>query len=383
MADFKTALDALAKGDLEIESLTIQLNKLLEQSPQYAGRMLTQLDEAYDQQKINAQQFAALKRQINQFRRAHAAETESGEAAGGDSTVFSQEDNVPPPAERAGESTQVLSEEDRAGTATGATDGTGTSGIDFDISMPSTDTSTPSVTSSTGPAGTEWGDPAQAATGPTGEMGVGSIIKQRFRLLEVLGIGGMGKVYKGIDLLKEEAKDKNPYCAIKLLNEDFKDHPESFIALQRESSRQQKLAHPNIATIYDFDRIGGPGTPVYITMEFMDGKPLNEFIKKDVRKKGGIPFEEANPFIKGMGAALIYAHERRIVHSDFKPGNAFLLKSGEVKVLDFGIARAVKNPITGEAEKTLFDPGKLGALTPAYASLEMLEGEDPDTRDDT
>jgi serine/threonine protein kinase len=384
VADFKTALDALAKGDLTLESLTKQLEMLLKQTPQFATRILDQLDEAYEQKKLDDQQYASLKRQVNQFRRIHAEQTESGEDGGGDSTVFAQEDNVPPPApaEEAGDATQVLEQEEST-IVTDTTGGSTTSDVDFDLSMPSADTSTPSVTSATGPAGTEWGDPAQAAAGPTGVMGPGSVIKQRFRLLEVLGVGGMGKVYKGIDLLKEEAKDKNPYCAIKLLNEDFKDHPESFISLQRESSRQQKLAHPNIATIYDFDRIGGPGTPVYITMEYMDGKPLNDFIKKDVRKKGGIPFEEAYPYIKGMGAALIYAHERRIVHSDFKPGNAFLLKSGEVKVLDFGIARAVKNPVTGEAEKTLFDPGKLGALTPAYASLEMLEGEEPDTRDDT
>ena len=287
MADFKTALDALAKGDLALESLTKQLDKLLEQSPQFANRILDHLDEAHDQKKLNDQQYASLKRQINQFRRIHAEQTESGEGGGGDSTVFAQEDNVPPPApaEAPGDSTQILSEEERPGSVTDTTDGSATSGVDLDLSTPSADTSTPSVTAATGPAGTEWGDPAQAATGPAGEMGPGSVIKQRFRLLSVLGIGGMGKVYKGIDLLKEEAKDKNPYCAIKLLNEDFKDHPESFISLQRESSRQQRLAHPNIATIYDFDRIGGPGTPVYITMEFMDGKPLNEFIKKDVRKK--------------------------------------------------------------------------------------------------
>ncbi|OGT31990.1 MAG: hypothetical protein A2W28_11775 [Gammaproteobacteria bacterium RBG_16_51_14] len=382
MADFKTALDALAKGDLKLESLSKQLTKLLEQSPQYATRMLDQVDEAYAQKKLNDHQYADLKRQINQFRRAHAAVTESGKGGAGDATVFAQEKNVPARAEEAGDSTQVLNEEELAGTPTSTTDGTSTSVVDFDLSTAAADTSTPSVTSATGPAGTEWGDPAQTATGLAGAMGPGSIIKHRFRLLEVLGVGGMGKVYKGIDLLKEEAKDKNPYCAIKLLNDDFKDHPESFIALQRESSRQQKLAHPNIATVYDFDRLGGPGTPVYITMEYMDGKPVNDYIKKEVRKSGGIPFAQAYPIIKGLGSALIYAHDRGIVHSDFKPGNAFLLKTGEVKVLDFGIARAVKNPVTGEAEKTLFDPGKLGALTPAYASLEMLEGEEPDTRDD-
>ena len=85
--------------------------------------------------------------------------------------------------------------------------------------------------------------------------------------------------------------------------------------------------------------------------------------------------------IDGLGKALIYAHEHSIVHSDFKPGNCFQTKEGVMKVLDFGIARAVKNPGQGEGEKTLFDPGKLGALTPAYASAEMLEGEEPDPRD--
>ncbi|MCG8378000.1 MAG: bifunctional serine/threonine-protein kinase/formylglycine-generating enzyme family protein, partial [Proteobacteria bacterium] len=208
-------------------------------------------------------------------------------------------------------------------------------------------------------------------------------IKQRFKLEKVLGIGGMGKVYKALDLLKAEAKDKKPHVAIKLLNEDFKDHPEAFISLQRESSRQQKLAHPNIATIYDFDRVGGPGTPVFITMELMEGMELKDYIKKKVRPAGGLPFDEAYDIIRQLGLGLIYAHERRLVHSDFKPGNAFLCNDGTVKTLDFGIARAVKIPVTGEAEKTLFDPGKLGALTPAYASLEMLEGDEPDTRDDT
>ena len=110
---------------------------------------------------------------------------------------------------------------------------------------------------------------------------------------------------------------------------------------------------------------------------------LKDYIKKNVKKQGGLPFDEAYKIIEQLGAGLIYAHNRRLVHSDFKPGNAFYCNDGTVKTLDFGIARAVKNPVTGEAEKTLFDPGQLGALTPAYASLEMLEGEEPDTRDDT
>lgn len=390
MADFKTALEALGEGKLDTNVLSKQIDKLLQSNPKFATKMLAQLDEVHGAGKIDDAAYAAVKGQINQFRRDNAAATEGGEA-GGDSTVFAQEDapaagddktvktSVPAAADAAGDSTQVMTEEEKAESAGQPTD---SSAVDFDIS------STASVanieaTGGTGPAGTAWEAPQAGGAAPGKELGAGDIIKQRFKLLSVLGIGGMGKVYKAIDLLKEEARDKKPHVAIKLLNEDFKDHPEAFISLQRESSRQQKLAHPNIATIYDFDRVGGPGTPVYITMELMEGMELKDYIKKKVKKQGGLPFDEAYDIIKQLGAGLTYAHDRRLVHSDFKPGNAFLCNDGTVKTLDFGIARAVKNPVTGEAEKTLFDPGQLGALTPAYASLEMLEGEEPDTRDDT
>ncbi|SFX70734.1 protein kinase domain-containing protein [Marinospirillum alkaliphilum] len=226
------------------------------------------------------------------------------------------------------------------------------------------------------------------------KLGPGSIIKDRFILDKVLGAGGMGKVFQARDLLKVEANDANPYVAMKVLTEDFKAHPQSFIALQREASRQQKLAHPNIATVYDFDRIGMTGTQVFITMELLVGKPLDTYIRKVVRPKGGLPFEEAFPIIQQLGAALSYAHQRGIVHSDFKPGNAFLCDDGTVKTLDFGIARAVnaggsdaekdKKDTAAKAEgsKDEFDAGSLGALTPAYASLEMLQGKDPSTQDD-
>ena len=391
MADFKTALEALAKGNVDVEVIAKQLTTLLNKTPQYANRMLSQLDEMYDQKAINDQDYAKLKSQINQYRRAHASKTETGSDVSGDATEFAKKDSVAATSSTVDEATQVI-DGGGADAATQVIEGgqSDTAGFDVtgksDMSAVDVDLSAigdPSITSATGPAETAWSDPSAQSPASESELGPGSIIKQRFKLISVLGIGGMGKVYKGLDLLKEEAKDKKPYCAIKLLNEDFKDHPEAFISLQRESSRQQKLAHPNIATIYDFDRIAGPGTPVYITMELMEGMELKDFIKKKVKKQGGLPFQEAFDIIKQLCAALSYAHKRRLVHSDLKPGNAFYCNDGTVKILDFGIARAVKNPITGEAEKTLFDPGSLGALTPAYASLEMLEGEEPDTRDDT
>jgi serine/threonine protein kinase len=205
---------------------------------------------------------------------------------------------------------------------------------------------------------------------------VGSMLNKRFILEEFIARGGMGIVYKAKDLRKVEARDRNPYIAIKVLTEDFKQHPESWIALQREARKSQQLAHPNIITVYDFDR---DGANVFMTMELLEGEPLTALLK---RVRGfGLPFKEAFPLIKGMSDALAYAHKQGIVHADFKPGNVFITAENVVKVLDFGIARAIKRPGKRE-DKTVFDPGSLGALTPAYASFEMLTNELPDSRDD-
>jgi predicted Ser/Thr protein kinase len=164
--------------------------------------------------------------------------------------------------------------------------------------------------------------------------GVGDTLNGRFVLEECLGVGGMGTVYKALDLRKLEASDRNPYIAIKVLNVQFRGQPKSLIALQREARKAQTLAHRNIVTVYDFDR---DGPMVYLTMEYLSGKPLSRVL----RAPGftGMLCAQALPIIAGMSNALAYAHERGFVHCDFKPANVFLTDTGEVKVIDFGIAR--------------------------------------------
>jgi serine/threonine protein kinase len=210
-------------------------------------------------------------------------------------------------------------------------------------------------------------------------IGPGSLLRDRFMLDEILGVGGMGIVYKGRDLLKVEARDRNPYVAIKVLREDFKKRDDAFIMLQREASRQQRLAHPNIVTVYDFDRTGDT---IFISMELLEGTPLDVFLRSDGRERG-VPYAEAIQLIEGMCAALMYAHEHGIVHADFKPSNCFVMQGGKVKVLDFGIARAMRRPNQADGDVTVYDGRLLGAMTPAYASPEMAEeSADPDPRDD-
>lgn len=212
----------------------------------------------------------------------------------------------------------------------------------------------------------------------TSEYAHQTIVNNRFVLEKLLGAGGMGSVYKAKDLRKVEAQDRNPYLALKLLNEDFKQHPLAFMSLQREARKSQVLAHPNIVQVFDFDR---DGEMVYMTMELLQGKDLTDFIKEH---PDGVDVDEATRMLRAMGAALQHAHNNNITHADFKPGNVYLHENGTVKVLDFGIAQAVAHADVGTAtdDKTAFDPSSLGALTPAYASLEMLQGEDPLPTDD-
>jgi len=217
---------------------------------------------------------------------------------------------------------------------------------------------------------------ASSSLAPNQELSVGVLLKERFILKEELGRGGMGTVFKALDLRKVEANDREAFVALKVLNIDFRDDPVSLIALQRETKRAQTLSHPNIITVYDFDR---DGAYVFMTMEWLQGRPLSNLIRE--LPKCGMGFKKAWPIIEGLCAALAYAHKKNIVHSDFKPGNVFVTEQNEAKVLDFGIATAIGRD-KGNTDATVFNARDLGAMTPAYASLEQLRHEAPDQRDD-
>lgn len=199
----------------------------------------------------------------------------------------------------------------------------------------------------------------------------GRLLKKRFVLEDVLGEGGMGLVYKARDLRKVEAEDRNPYIAVKVLGQNFKDHPQAFVSLQQEAVKSQKLAHPNIVTVHDFDR---DGSTIFMTMELLKGDPLDSLLRLEA------PFskEVAMRYFNDLCSGLDYAHKRGLIHSDFKPGNIFVTTGGTVKILDFGIARAANKSAVSHD----YDAGDLGALTPAYATVEMAKGEPPSFSDD-
>ena len=201
------------------------------------------------------------------------------------------------------------------------------------------------------------------------------VLKSRFVLETKLGSGGMGTVYQAKDLRRVEARDRNPFVAVKVLNNDFRAHPDAYIALEREATKSQSLSHPNVVSIFDFDK---DGDFPFMTMELLEGQELADLLKD---YPTGLPPEMAWPIIEGICRGLEYAHTAGVVHADFKPGNVFVSPDFHAKILDFGIARAVRSQHQ-ESEDTWFDPSQLAALTPAYASAEMLDGAVPEASDD-
>ncbi len=249
--------------------------------------------------------------------------------------------------------------------------------VDKDLRNPGTPTDPlASRLATIGGAGAEWPVPDEWTEEGHSPVEIGTIVRGRFELESVLGEGGMGVVYRAVDRLHKEMEDRDPHVAIKILSAKFKRHPDALIALQRETRKAQILAHENIVNVHTFDR---DGSIVYMTMELLDGKSLRSIVAENPSR--GLPPDEVIPMIRGMAKALAYAHENDIVHSDFKPANIFLTSKKQIKVLDFGVARAAPLTELLDTNRALDSRG-VGGMTPAYASPQMLEGRVPAPCDD-
>lgn len=165
-------------------------------------------------------------------------------------------------------------------------------------------------------------------------MEIGTILLNRYEILEQIGEGGMATVYKA----KCHTLDR--LVAIKVLKSEYAEDEEFVKKFMMECQSAAKLNHPNIVGIYDFHEIELDGKPVYfIVMEYIDGITLKELIEK----KGFIPEEEAVDIALQILEALKEAHSHGVIHRDIKPHNIMISKNGIIKVTDFGIARATSN----------------------------------------
>lgn len=154
---------------------------------------------------------------------------------------------------------------------------------------------------------------------------VGSILNDRYSIVEVVGIGGMAVVYKAVDNLE------NRFVAVKVLKDEFVKDEKFRRRFLNESRAVAMLSHKNIVDVFD---VNFEGEVQYIVMEFIEGRTLKEYINVT----GALSASEAIGYCKQILGALRHAHERGVVHRDIKPHNIMLLDDGTVKVTDFGIA---------------------------------------------
>ncbi|WP_460721239.1 Stk1 family PASTA domain-containing Ser/Thr kinase [Microbacterium aureliae] len=197
------------------------------------------------------------------------------------------------------------------------------------------------------------------------------VLAGRYRIDEPIGRGGMAQVFRGYDLtLGREV-------AIKVLDRELAGDNAFRTRFRLEAQAASRMSHPTIVRVYDAgeDSETLPGGAVravpFIVMELVQGRLL-----KDIIAEGPVPVEDAARYVDGILEALEYSHRAGVVHRDIKPGNVMVTPAGQVKVMDFGIARAVSDSSSTVAETTAI----LG--TAAYFSPEQAKGEPVDARAD-
>ena len=189
-----------------------------------------------------------------------------------------------------------------------------------------------------------------------------------YRILEELGRGGMGIVYKAEDVKLRRV------VAIKVLPSSALAKTADRERFYREARSAASVSHPNIATVYEIDEgvLEGQSvedTRLFISMEFVEGETLEDLIKQ-----GLIELEDAVRIAREIAIGLDAAHDNQIVHRDIKPGNVIVGPNGEVKILDFGLAKSV------DASALTREGASVGTVT--YMSPEQARGEDVDARSD-
>ena len=197
-----------------------------------------------------------------------------------------------------------------------------------------------------------------------------------YEILDSLGTGGMGEVYRARDPSLERE------VAIKVLPEAFAENTERLSRFEREAKALAALNHPNIATVHGFEQEGGEH---FLVMELVEGEDLAERIAR-----GPIPVEEAIPFFIQIAEGLEAAHGRGIVHRDLKPGNIKVGPDGRVKILDFGLAKVLEPAAADDNLDLSQSPTRTAAMTArgeimgtaGYMSPEQARGGDVDERAD-
>jgi serine/threonine protein kinase/Tfp pilus assembly protein PilF len=203
--------------------------------------------------------------------------------------------------------------------------------------------------------------PTETIEAPKEELTTGSTFAGRYQIIEELGKGGMGKVYKAID------KEIDARVALKLIKPEIATDKKTIERFRNELKTARDISHKNVCRMYDLNK---EEESYYITMEYVSGEDLKSFI----RRAAPLSTARTVSIAKQVCEGLVEAHRLGVVHRDLKPGNIMIDKEGNVRIMDFGIARSLKT-------KGLTGPGVMIG-TPEYMSPEQVEGKEVDQRSD-
>ncbi len=192
-----------------------------------------------------------------------------------------------------------------------------------------------------------------------GRFPAGTTLAGRFRILGLLGRGGMGEVYRALDLTL------NQPVALKFIAPSAHRDEAALARFRNEVRIARQVSHPNVCRVYDIGVIEGQH---FLSMEYVDGEDLASLL----RRIGRLPADKALEFTRRICAGLAAAHERGVLHRDLKPGNIMIDARGQVRIMDFGLA-ALAGGVYG---------GDIRSGTPAYMSPEQKAGKDVTTRSD-
>ncbi|UXI02677.1 serine/threonine-protein kinase [Photobacterium sp. TY1-4] len=204
----------------------------------------------------------------------------------------------------------------------------------------------------------------------------GDIIDNRYRIVSLIGRGGLCEVYQAKDLILESEGIDASDVAIKVLQSNTFENPDYNDLLIKEAKQTQSLSHPNIVKVFGF----GFDKFYYLVMELLDGETLEDIILRS--RPNGLPPKKTLSLLKQIVSAFNYAHSMGVVHSDLKPSNIMLTRSGVIKIFDFGVARAQSLSVDKYASITHDESSIIAGYTPAYASPSLISGNSPSFQDD-